>query len=254
MSGRGTERVLELIEWMSLQTEARSLTEIVAELGLPKSSVLMLLRMLVEKGYVARDTSSHYRLVRLPGEHSAQNRASGTLWRVAYPYLEEAVKQTQESAFLAVFDASERVTYLNKLLPEREIRYDRDITVSRVAEHVASGCVLLASLEPTAFEAYLARRLPNDSDSKLIRKWVEQTRNDGYAVNLDGRVEGASGLSAPIRDAENRCVAALNIAGPRERVVRDQSRIRDVLLTTAESISLALSSASAHYAISKTRE
>lgn len=254
MSGRGTERVLELIEWLSLQVEARSLTEIVVGLELPKSSALMLLRTLVDKGYVVRDANGHYRLFRLPGEHNTQNQALGTLWRLALPYVEEAVAQTQESAFIAVLNSSSRVVYLNKCLPEREIRYDRDITMTRVAEHVASGRVLLAGMDRDRLDTYLSDRAAESDDSDKVRHWIEKAREDGYAINLEGRVEGASGLAAPIRDHAGQYVAALNIAGPKERVTRDQSKILEVLLTTAESISLALANASAHQAVGRHQE
>ena len=50
MSGRGADRILELVEWLARQERARSLVDVVDALSLPKSSALMLLRTLVS-GY-----------------------------------------------------------------------------------------------------------------------------------------------------------------------------------------------------------
>ena len=45
MTGRGSERILLLIEWLAEQTEPVTLSEAVTALDLPKSSALGLLRM-----------------------------------------------------------------------------------------------------------------------------------------------------------------------------------------------------------------
>ncbi len=67
MSGRGAERILDLIEWLASRSEAVSLAEVVQALALPKSSTLLLLRTLVEARYVTRQTDGRYLLIRLPG-------------------------------------------------------------------------------------------------------------------------------------------------------------------------------------------
>jgi len=236
VSGRGAERILDVIEWLAAQAAPVSLAEAVQALDLPKSSTLLLLRTLVERRYAERLSSGRYRLVRLPGEASAGRDARGTILRIAEPHLRAAVAESQETGFVAVLDAS-RIRYLNKLLPAREIRYDRDITHLRTAHHVASGMVLLAALPAADLAAYLAALPVGPAGDGEITESIDKARRDGYAVNLKGLVEGAAGVAAPIRDGDGRVVAAVNISGPKDRINANLDQIIDVVVKTARSIS-----------------
>lgn len=215
---RGYERVLQLIEWLSAQAEPVTLAQVVQHLSWPKSSALLLLRSLVDNAYVARLADNRYQLVRLPGEPSPHNTAWGTLVRMSEPILRETVDAVKETGFVAVLTPDLHLRYLNKLLPPREIRYDRDISKLRIPHHVASGLMLLAGMSEPEFNAYIEQvELAPGDDIEQIRSLVDTARRNGYAVNLQGRVEGASGVSAPIIGSNGRFIAAINISGPRER-------------------------------------
>ncbi|ESR27373.1 IclR family transcriptional regulator [Lutibaculum baratangense] len=217
MGGRGSERILDLIEWLAERTAPTGLSDAAQALEIPKSSALLLLRTLVARGYVAREGSG-YRLVTLPGEHAHGGVLGwGTLLRLAEPFLETAVREAEESGFIAVLTPERRVHYLTKKLPQREIRYDRDISRDRIAHHVASGLVLLCDLPDDELEAHLAACEENEAERDAARERILQARREGYAVNLIGRIEGAGGVAAPIIGGDGRIVAAVNISGPKDR-------------------------------------
>ena len=223
MSVPSAIRILNLIEWLAAQSAAVSLTQASQALNLPKSSTLLLLKTLVEEGYAARDDDGGYRLTRLPGEPSPGNPAWGTLLRIAEPYLQKAVAEGRETGFIAVLTDEMRIHYLTKILPDKEIHYDRDISRDREPPHdVASGLAILSALPEDEFEAYLAG-LPADAPDAdrpdFIRDRIRTTRAEGYAVNLKGRVDGASGVAVPVLDLDGRPVAAVNLSGPTDRVV-----------------------------------
>ncbi|WJH41139.1 helix-turn-helix domain-containing protein [Aliirhizobium terrae] len=153
MSGRGVERVLDMIEWFAASPEGASLSEIAAALAMPKSSALLMLQSLTERGYIQKLGSGGYQLLRLPGEISPDGRNYGALIALVSPYLYDAVQETGESGFVAVLEGSS-IRYLNKVLPKREILYDRDIGPTRPAHKVASGVVLLAAGSDAEVEAY----------------------------------------------------------------------------------------------------
>lgn len=236
MSGRGAERILDVIEWLSAQPGPVSLADAVHALDLPKSSTLLLLRALVERHYVERLSNGRYRLVRLPGEASAGRQAWSTILRVAEPLLQKAFEESAETGFIAVLDGG-RIRYLNKLLPAREIRYDRDITHLRPAHKVASGMVLLAALTPDELAAYLADLPAEEARDPAVREAIERARRDGYAANLNGVVEGAAGVAAAIHDGDGRVVAAVNISGPRDRLNAHLDLVISVVAKTAREIS-----------------
>lgn len=241
MSGRGADRILELVEWLAQQERARSLVDVVDALSLPKSSALMLLRTLVEKGYVSRGDSGLYLLQRLPGEAGVDKYAWGTIVRKLTPLIQQAVDLTDESGFVGVFDKEMRVKYLNKILPAREIRYDRDITVSRDAFQVTSGQVLLAQLSGADLNKYFSDSgLYGLSKRQEVENKLKEVKECGYAVNLKGTVEGAAGVAAPIFDKHGNCVAAVNIAGPHDRIKEKKKLIIKIVIDLAQKASSSL--------------
>ncbi len=237
-AARGYKRILLLIEWLAQQPQPVALMDIVNQFAWPKSTALLLIRALVEDSYVARQNDGRYKLVRLPGEPTSHNLAWGTILRVCEGALRNVVREINETGFIAVLTPELRLRYLNKILPEREIRYDRNIDVLRVPHYVASGLVLLANKSEVELEHYLSL-IPADSGDDLptIRKLIEIARNDGYAVNLQGRVEGAAGVSAPILDGKGQAVAAINISGPKERLTQNLDEVINATVTAASEAS-----------------
>jgi DNA-binding IclR family transcriptional regulator len=236
MSVRSAARVLDLIEWLTQQKQPVSLADASKVLDLPKSSTLLLLRTLVERGYLARQ-ESRYTLIRLPGEPSADQPAWNTILRIAEPILIDAVDKVGESGFLAVLTSEFKIHYLNKILPRaQELKYDRNITVDRVPHHVASGLALLAKLPETVVEEYLGSLTGRD-ELKSARTAVAKTRREGVAVNLAGRVEGAAGVGAAIMDAEGRPIGAINLAGPASRVQANLENVVKVAKAAAANVS-----------------
>ena len=230
MSVRSAIRTLDLLELLAQQCRATSLAEICRMVELPKSSTLLLLRTLEARRYVVRDQGG-YRLVRLPGEISAERPSWGIVLRLAEPWLSKAVEATGESGFIAVFTEASRVRYLNKILPStRELKYDRDITIDRTPHQVASGLALLAAMSGCAIERYLAAlpladvtaQVPvptqNPDDPDTVRASIQAARAAGIAANLAGRVDGAAGVAVAILGPAGQPVAAVNLAGPSNRV------------------------------------
>lgn len=251
MNRRGSARVLELIEWMADQPASFALSQAVHALGWPKSSVLLLLRLLVDRGYAVKHPDNTYILERLPGEPSAENPAWGMVLRVAEPILEEAVAATMETGCIGVLTPEGQLRYLTKVLPQREIRYDRDISRTRTPHHTASGLMLLAGLAPTPLEHYLATIDGGpDEDPEAIRTIISEAARKGCAINLRGRIEGAAGVAAPIVAPGGRFIAALNISGPRERF---QKNFDHVLETTIDAAGRASAELARRYSISSTR-
>lgn len=229
--------MLLLLEWMSGQVAAVSLAEVSAALNAPKSSMLNLLRMLVDMGYAVRDGDSTYRLIRLPGEVRAGHVMQGTLLRHCEPAVRNAVAACKETGFIAIVDGS-FVRYLCKILPDREIRYDRNIDIPRRAVQVSSGIAILSCL-PDAALRDLAEAEGTDAAADLIARATE-ARAQGYALTRRGVVEGAAGVAAPIFDARGAVVGALNIAGPAERLADNLDDIIRTVRSGAAEASAAL--------------
>lgn len=243
MSGRGAERILQVVEWMAEQSQPVAFAEVVHALELPKSSTLDLLRILVDAGYVSRLENGRYQLLRLPGEPTIEGRGWGTLLRHAEDALRNAVEQTGESGFIAVLGKDYGVRYILKILPQREIRYDRDVTVARRPHQVSSGIILLGRLTRDELRTYCAvERAAGryEGTDEALSETVAAAERRGFQLTRIGVVEGAGGMASPIFDRDGRVIAALNIAGPAQRLADAVDRIEPVLRETAELISRSL--------------
>lgn len=129
-------------------------------------------------------------------------------------------------------------------MPAREIRYDRNIAVDRIAHHVASGIAILSSMTDGEIEDYIvvaARSGAFKRDERdAVMKAIATARESRVAINLRGRVDGASGVAAAVVDGDGRPIAAVNISGPSERVEAGLEHIVDVVATSARLASQAL--------------
>lgn len=235
MSGRGVERMLDLLEWLAETPGPSGLATISNALGMPKSSTLLMLRSLTERGYLERLPSGDYALRRLPGEGAGSGAGRGALLALVGPYLAAAVEETGESGFLAVMDDGQ-IRYLNKIMPAREIRYDRDISMTRPAHKVASGIVLLAAGSDAELSDYaLAAGLTGEERAALTDA-VATARTAGVYMNLKGVVEGAAGAAAVLRDASGRPIGAVNVSGPQPRLAANVAQVSQAVLNTAKAI------------------
>lgn len=237
MSGRGAERILDAVEWFATTTASVSYTDFVQALSVPKSSGLLLLKLLVKRNYVERLPDNRYRLVRLPGESVEGGATWGTILRLADRHLHEAVVSVGESGFVAVLEDG-RIRYLNKILPQREIRYDRDIMPKRLPHLVASGLVFLAEFDAATLDKYSADAGLLGTQRDDLEALLESVRRDGVAVNVDGVVEGASGAAAAVRDAKGRVIAAINIAGPRERFLSNLDQVKTAVVSVGRAVTV----------------
>lgn len=240
MSGRGVERLLDLLEWLADHPEPNSLGDIARELDAPKSSLLQMLRTLVDRSYLYRDDQGDYLVRRLPGQQSAANgeRAltASLLLAISTPILTDAVQKTGESGFLAVLEDN-MVRYLNKILPDVEIYYNRDIRPVRHPHLVASGIVMLSGKSTSELDLYAQAGGLNDADRQALDDKIVKAREQECWFNPIGVVEGAAGIAAPVYDSRNRIVAAVNISGPKGRMADKLEHIQDVCIATARRIS-----------------
>lgn len=236
MSGRGVERMLDLLEWLGHTPGPNGLAAISTALDMPKSSTLLMLRSLTERGYLERLPEGDYLLRRLPGDITAGQNANGALLALSTPYLARAVEEAGESGFVAVLEG-DQIRYLNKLLPSREIRYDRDISKTRPAHKVASGIVLLAVGHDTDIADYAQRAALSPGERAALEKAIASARAEGVYLNLNGVVEGAAGAAAVIRDAKGHALGAINISGPQSRLAANSALVSDVVRETARALS-----------------
>jgi IclR family acetate operon transcriptional repressor len=243
---RGATRVLDILEFLPGHSEGFTLAEISRALAVPKSSVLALLRTLVERGYLVLESGLYRAGARAHGL-GARSGFQRELPAAARPALLELAQRTGESVYLAVLTSQPpEVVYVDKVESRQSIRYSADLGERRPLYCTAPGLAafafmpaadrtrVLASLKLVAFtEATVTSR-------DAIRLRLDEIRQAGIVVNVDEFMAGASGIAAPILDAQGVAVGACTVIGPTPRLLAQEKDLVRRVRAAGEAISHAL--------------
>ncbi len=246
-------RGLEVLTLFTAARPALSFHEIVAELGLPKSSVFRIISTLEQQGYLEHDAEKRrYR----PGLKVFQlgfaALASLELPQLARPQLEWLAQRLDETVSLAVLERLD-IIYIDRVRNRAIVGLVLGVGSRLPAHSTSLGKVLLAELP----EAELAARLSQAElarttehtigDRQALLAELAAIRARGYAVSDQELAVGLRGVAAPIRDHTRRAVAAINASGPAATISRArlERELAPAVVATADRISRALGYAAA---------
>lgn len=240
---RSVARALDILQLYGTGQPELGVTEIAGRLRLSKSTVHRLLRLLADRGFLAQDPRSRrYRLGLELLWLGSLVRDGIDLRREALPTMQRLQEQTGETVNLNVERDGHRIC-IEKVESTHPIRDFVEIGRPLPLYAGASGKVLLAHLPPARIDEVLRRADPAGvarrrvSRHALLRQ-LEEIRRAGYAATSGERVEGASSVSAPIRDAEGHVVAGLSVSGPTYRFTAERvQRFARLVVQAAEEIS-----------------
>jgi IclR family pca regulon transcriptional regulator len=234
---------------LALFSERRSslrLTDIVGLTGLPMPTAFRLVATLEAEGY----------LERLPDGAVRPSAAVLTLGFAALRGLDlvqtssvilsRLFAQTQQTVNLGVL-AQDRVVYVSRLQSEA-VLVTANVTVGSTLPAIVTsmGKVLLADLSDEDLRKRISASSfagpwgPNAVRSiTALKKELARVRTAGFAVQDEELAAGLRSIAAPVRAADGRVVAAVNVAVPaRECSVEDLlARVREPLLSACAQIS-----------------
>jgi len=244
---KSAARVLELLEFLARSTRAVSLTDVVSELGYPKSSAHGLLMTLVSRGYASRDDDERYTLNNAyrngPGWLSGPDAA---IIDVAEPVMRHLRDACGETIMLGVLNRDHRLKTIAKCVANRSVRYDTPFSGGLPSYCAAMGRVLLAGLDLKQVDRYLARErlikftVHTVVDKTALRRIIEDVRSRGYAISDQEIDLGSTGIAAPVRDRTGKVVAALDAAVVTSRMAGREDRIIAEVIRHARLLSLRL--------------
>ncbi|HEX3778834.1 MAG TPA: IclR family transcriptional regulator [Pseudonocardiaceae bacterium] len=217
-------RALDILE-LFLSGEDRSIPEITATLGLPKTTVHELVNTLVTRTYLVPhpDKPHRYRLglplFRLGSVFAEQV----DLAREGRVVSEQVAATSQETVHVAVLDGTD-VLYVAKADSAHAVRLVSAVGRKLPAHCTAVGKMLLASLSAEDFAtryrkgATLAAMTPRSITSTLdLRERLQEIADRGLAYEYCESNEAAACVAAPVRDRSGRVVAAMSISVPTPR-------------------------------------
>jgi IclR family pca regulon transcriptional regulator len=217
---RSAARVLELVEFLAAADAGASLSEATGGLNAPKSSTLMLLRTLVNRGYAYRDTDNDRYFL------SADFRVGAFGWvadpfarlaAIARPIMEALTEELGETTTLAIWGDGAHGRHLIKVVANLDIRYDADVARPIPLYCTAIGRTLLSGRPATEWDALLGPGpfLPITPhtliDREKILSVVGNVKAEGYAIVTEEFALGGTGVATPVLDAAGDTVAVLNV-------------------------------------------
>lgn len=234
-SPRSLMRLLGLFDAIAKAGDGLTLAKLSLSLESPKSSLLMLLRPLVAKGYLTHE-GGVYRLGSSIYRLAADILSTRNFPRLIRPYMEDLVAKSQETVFLAVIDReAQRVAYIEGVESPQAVRYMAPVGSTRPLYCSAAGRLLLAYedaawrdkyLRTTALKPMTERTV---TDRQALRKELEKIRRSGIAISVGEAFPGAAGVAAPIFNTDGTVAAALLIGAPVERFQKNVSALRELV-------------------------
>jgi DNA-binding IclR family transcriptional regulator len=238
-SPRSLARVLGALETLARSPTPMTLAELSGALASPKSSMLLLLRPLVARGFLAH-AGKGYQLGPASFRLASEILAIQDAGRSIRPHLEELARRTQESVCLARLDlAAGEVTYVDSIDSPQAVRFTIRTGLSRPLYCTAAGRLLLAYRDSEWREAYLRRAriraiTPHTvTDRDAIRRELDKIRKERVSLSIDEIVPGSAAMAAPVFDANGEVTTALVIGAPIERFRRHLPTLRKCITLSA---------------------
>lgn len=215
-------KTVALLDALSRQGD-RSLSELVRELGLAKSTVHGILETLQAEGLVEREpTGGKYHLgIRLI---ELGNRAQTGLdiCRIAAPFLKGLNQEFDETVHLTVLDRDE-VLYIDCIESQRRLRTYSVIGIRAPLYCTSVGKAIMAYLPDAeicriAAEKGIPRITANTITTvEALRADLAEVRQRGWSIDDCEHEEHLRCVGAPVRDARGEVFAAISLSGPAER-------------------------------------
>lgn len=216
---RALERALDILDAFTLVTPELSITKLAERTGLPKSTVIRLVSILVERRYLERPADSEsVRIGVRAFEVGSVYIQSTSLETEARPIMARLAEQTGQTANLGILDSRD-VVHLAVAAPDRPLRYWATIGKREAAHYTGLGKVLMAALSDDELDRFfragtLARKTAKTlADPAALRTDLELTRARGYGVDDEESNVGIYCIAAPIVDHEGTVIAAISISG-----------------------------------------
>jgi IclR family pca regulon transcriptional regulator len=240
------ERGMAVIQVFSREHPSLTLSEVARLTGMTRATARRILLTLEKLGHVRSD-GRRFALTPRVLTLGWAYLSSLNLWEVAQPLMEDLVQETGESSSAATLDLPD-VVYVARVPTRRIMAISLGIGTRLPAHATSMGRVLLADLPASELDDFLEQatfeRFTDHTitDPDELRAALAVVRERGWAL-VDEELEiGLRSVAAPIRGADGRAIAAMNVsaAAPRVSKAELQSRFLPALLRTAELISTTL--------------
>lgn len=245
MSVKSAERVLRIFELLSANIDGMTIKEISETLQLPQSSTSGLIKTLLNENYLSVNQQNRFILgpKLIPVGNAAME--SLDISSLGYSSLKELMELVEETVFMAVL-ADQELVYVAKIDSNRSIRTSAYPGGQKPLYCTGLGKAYLAFMNEDDQAEYLNTidlkpiTKQTITDKKELERELQQYKQQGYSIDDEENEDGLYCLAAPIFDMNGVIQAAVSVAGPKERMLRQRDAIIKHLKKKANDISAKL--------------
>jgi DNA-binding IclR family transcriptional regulator len=239
---RAVDRALDILLCFTRQTPRLTMTQIAEQVGMNKSTVHRLLGTLEKKRFVQRDPDTGlYQLgIRLL-QMAYLTLEHNDLRQHAAPFLRQLCEQNRETITLSVLDDSD-VVFLDVMESPQRVKLAASTGQRLPSYATAAGKAMLAYLPEEVVKKVVERGMQKFTSQtiqspEVFWKTLSQIRNQEFAISEQEYEDGINAVAAPILDMNKLPIAAITIAGPAYRLLRERMyEIGPAIVATAREI------------------
>ncbi|MGH9341944.1 MAG: IclR family transcriptional regulator [Acidobacteriota bacterium] len=217
-------RVLDILELLTNAQHGLKLSDISRELELPVSSTHGLIRTLLRRGYLERNSSHKtFKLGLKVLEIGSVYLQGIDVVEEAKPVMKELVQICNETINLAILERTD-IIYVAKEEGSQSMRLISYVGKRLPAHATSLGKILLSEYKEdeidSLYQDHVLEKLTPKTvcDLNQLKGELELIRQKGYGYDNEESTEGLKCMGAPIFNHENKIVAALSISIPTVRL------------------------------------
>lgn len=199
-SAPALEKGLEILEFLSLQTHARSMLEIATGVGRNKNEIFRMIIVLEENGYIERQDTDSFLLSDKLYHLGLRKPSNRRLTDVALPAMDAFCESMPFCCFLSVAVGIEAVIMAKAESPDA---FTFSVTLGqRVAIHESAEglCMLAYTRQPRRLQIFRRLGLNGRAETKLQTE-LTQIIQQGFAKLDNAFVMGVINVAVPVFDA-----------------------------------------------------
>lgn len=217
------DKTFRILEVLAYSQRAISLSALVEQTQISKTTAHRLLQTLLEKGYVAKNLESNYTLGPKYIELASYHINSLELQSEANPFLSLLYSQLNLSVHLGVLDGY-KLVYITKLDLFPTARNFAKIGYETPAYCSSIGKILLAMLSGQELEKFVNQcefqKFTNHTitNAEQLRKHLKKVRSQGWAMDDEESQLDHRCVAVPIFDYRGVAIASVGVSGNMEQL------------------------------------
>lgn len=221
---KSADRLLDILETVAAASGQASFSQLMSDLGIPRSSLFQLLGNLTARGYLEQDAATmRYRLGAKIAE-LGKRRPAPPLQQVVLPALQRLSQDLNETVGFYVRDG-DHVIAIATQTGGQALTYTMRVSEKAPLYAISSGKIILSQMSDAEMKAYFARTTlekitPHTlGNARQVMEQVRAARVDGFAYAHEEFTVGIIGVATAVV-ADSQLVGAVNLAVPSARFTK----------------------------------